>query len=374
MALIFDARNPNEPGVHAILIGVGSYPYMRPNHPLGQFAPEAGLEDLESPLHSVEAFAAWLRTDLDIPGTPLRSLRVLGSSPTRTSTFPVGVTTFANIQREVRAWFDDVDTNAGNLAVFYFIGHGLAAGAKQALLAEDFGSDRHAPFDLSLDPDQFASAVRKAKAQRQLFLIDACSREVPLGHDYEAVNPRPIIQAEKHANLPLVKQSFLRASAFGTRAFGRRNGPSLFMEAFLKAMRGGAAVNVGGGRWVVQTDMLRTVLSRLIEQSPDGQGQEVSFGGINLSSILHFHQLPGEPLVPVEVTCNPEDFQRLADLHIDAALHCSAGTWPLNVEVAKGEHDFSAIEPLTAVVHGSAPKEYIHPPFGVVSIPCGETS
>ena len=374
MALIFDNRNPNEPGVHAILIGVGSYPYMRPDHPLGQFAPEAGLEDLESPLQSIEALAAWLSTDLDVPDTPLRSLRVLGSSPTRTSPLSVGTTTFQNIQREIRAWFDDVDTHEGNLAIFYFVGHGLAAGAKQALLAEDFGSDRHAPFERSLDPDQFASAVRKAKAQRQLFLIDSCSREVPLGRDFESVNPRPIIQAEKHANLSRVKQSFLRASAFGTRAFGRRTGPSLFMDAFLQAMRGGAAVRMGGGHWMVQTDMLRTVLSRLIEQSPDGQGQEVSFGGINLSSILYFHKLPGEPLVPVEVTCDPEDFQRLADLHIDAAQHCSAGAWPQIVELVKGEHDFSAIETLTAVVHGTAAKEYIHPPFGVVSIPCGETS
>jgi len=374
MALIFDKRSPQEPGVHAILIGVGSYPYMRSDHPLGQFAPAAGLEDLESPLRSVEALADWLRTDLDVPDTPLRSLRVLGSSPTRTSLLKVGTTTFENIQREIRLWFDDVNSHAGNLAVFYFVGHGLAAGAKHALLAEDFGSDIYAPFEQSLDPDQFASAVRKAKAQRQLFLIDSCSREVPLGRDFESVNPRPIIQAEKHANLSIVKQSFLRASAFGTRAFGRRAGLSLFMEAFLKAMRGGAAVPVGGGRWRVQTDMLRTVLSRLIEQSPDGQGQEVSFGGINLSSILHFHQLPGEPLVPVEVTCDPEEFQRLADLHIDAAQHCSAGAWSLNVELVKGEHEFSAIEPFTSIVHGTAANEYIHPPFGMVSIPCGEGS
>lgn len=374
MALIFDNRNPHEPGVHAILIGVGSYPYMRPDHPLGQFAPAAGLDDLESPLRSVEALAEWLRTDLDVPNTPLRSLRVLGSSPNRTSPLPVGTTTFENIQREIRSWFDDVDSHEGNLAIFYFVGHGLAAGAKQALLAEDFGSDRHAPFEQSLDPDQFASAVRKAKARRQLFLIDACSSDIPLGRDYDSVNPRPIIQAEKHANLSIVKQSFLRASAFGTSAFGRRAGLSLFMEAFLKAMRGGAAVRMGGGRWIVQTDMLRTVLSRLIEQSPDGQGQEVSFGGINLSSILHFHQLAGEPLVPVEVACDPGDFQRLADLHIDAAQRCSAGAWHLNVEVVKGEHDFSAIEPLTAVVHGTAAKEYIHPPFGVVLIPCGGAS
>lgn len=47
MALIVDARQQGAPGVHAVLIGVGCYPHLQANHPLGQYAPEAGLPNLE---------------------------------------------------------------------------------------------------------------------------------------------------------------------------------------------------------------------------------------------------------------------------------------------------------------------------------------
>lgn len=373
MALLVDKRAPGASGVHALLIGVGRYPYLHPGHGLRGFAPEAGLEELTSPLYSIDAFAEWLRVDLRVTDTPLRSLRVLASSPTRDTPWPNSEPTFENMQQYIHAWFDDVDEHEGNLALFYFCGHGLRVGDVHALLAQDFGADVHAPFDYALEPERFAAAMRKAKARRQIYLIDACSTSVPLPEDFEEVRPRSVIQAARNSNLGVVKPVYIRASEFGTKAYGVENAPSLFMNSFLEAMKGAAALKRGPAQWVVKTHMLKPALDWLIQRRPNGQGQEVSYGA-GFSSAVDFHELPGAPLVPVQVSCDPEDFEAFSCLHVDQVQQCGAGQSPWNVDLTLGQHDFEAVEsgPDEPLRHGQALAESVYPPYAMVSIPCAD--
>lgn len=347
---------------------------MLPGHALCRFAPEAGLEELTSPLYSVEAFADWLRVGLRVSDAPLRTLRVLASSPTRDAPWPNSEPTFENMKQYIQAWFDDVNEHEGNLALFYFCGHGLRVGDVHALLAQDFGSDVHAPFDYALEPELFAGAMRKAKARRQIYLIDACSTSVPLPEDYDEVRPRSVIQAARNHNLGVVKPVYIRASEFGTRAYGVENAPSLFMSSFLEAMNGAAALKRGPAQWVVKTHMLKPALDWLIQRRPDGQGQEVSYGA-GFSSAVDFHELAGAPLVPVQVSCDPEDFEAFSCLHVDQVHRCGAGQSPWNVDLTLGQHDFEAVEsgPDAPVLRGQTLAEPVFPPYAMVSIPCGDT-
>uniref|UniRef100_A0A1I7YW91 Caspase family protein n=1 Tax=Steinernema glaseri TaxID=37863 RepID=A0A1I7YW91_9BILA len=271
MALILDRRQKGEPGVHVILIGVGTFADARAADLLGDDAPEGGFVDLETPLYSVEAFAGWLQMELDVADTPIHTLRALGSSAKRTSGLGVTSPTFNNIADEIGEWSDDVDTHEGNLAIFYFCGHGLRIGEMQFLLAEDFGSNFRAPFENAIEPELLANAMRKMKGRRQLFLIDACSTEVPFSQRYQNVHPRTIVQEAQNENLAKSEQCLIRASKLGTRAFGSARGPSLFMDAFLRAMKGAGAVSMPGRKWVINTDMLKLALSWLIQLRPEGQ-------------------------------------------------------------------------------------------------------
>ena len=371
MALIFDQRHLNGPGVHVVLIGVGRFSTARAAELLEDDAPPDGFIDLETPMHSVEAFAAWLQAHLHVAKTPLKTIRALASSSARTSSLDVSPPTFQNLANNVRQWAADLDTDEENLGIFYFCGHGLRIGEMQFLLAEDFGTERHAPFDNTIEPELFANAMRQYRARRQLFLIDACSTEVPFKKKYENARPRTLVQAAENGNLAGSEQCLIRASKLGTRAFGLRNGPSLFMDALLRAMKGGGAVSEQGG-WVISTDMLKMALSWLIQSRPEGVGQEVSFGGGTLSSSVSFQTVAGRPLVPVRVMCDPRDFESVSALHVNSAQHSPAGGWPEDFDMPRGAHDFQAVEtgPQGPTVRGEVMQEPIAPPYTVVAIPC----
>lgn len=121
----------------------------------------------------------------------------------------------------------------------------------------------------------------------------------------------------------------------------------------------------------MKTDRLKTALDWLIQRRPDGEGQEVMYGA-GFSSAVDFHELPGAPLVPVKVLCQPEDFEAFSCLHVDQAEHFAAGQSPWNVDLIRGPHDFEAIETGSgaSTVHGQALAEYVSPPYETVFIPC----
>jgi hypothetical protein len=154
----------------------------------------------------------------------LTTLRVLGSSPRRDTPWGRKRTN----QPHVEDRFEDVNAHEGNLALFHFCGPGIRIGDVHALLAQDFGLNPRRQFDHALEPPDFAAAMRKA--QRQILLIDACSTTVRLPEEYERVEPQTFIQAARNNNL-CSKQAYIRASKFGTRAYGAVNAPSLFMDA-----------------------------------------------------------------------------------------------------------------------------------------------
>lgn len=142
--LFHDARR-DEPAMHALVIGVGSYPYL-PGGPLAD-PREAftfdGMRQLTSPPRSALAFARLLVDG----GTarwnvPAGSVDLLISSPD--GDVPPGLPepaprepTIDRIREAFAAWLARCATHPENVAVLYFCGHGLQA-ESQLLLAGDF--------------------------------------------------------------------------------------------------------------------------------------------------------------------------------------------------------------------------------------------
>lgn len=352
------------PGLHALLVGVGRYPHVR------DVAVAQDLGDLSSPHHSVEALARWLQNGLSLRDAPLRSLRVLTSSPDG-NRLGAEEPTMEVLQRAVDAWYDDADGHEENFTVFYFCGHGLQIGSITTLLTQSFGSQPRNPFPDSFDPAQLESGMLSCKAGRQLYIIDACSAAPRRFQGrYGRIAPNPLIQPmDGHGRLGVTKQAEIRASELGTAAYGVPGRPSVFLQSFLKSMDGAGAIKDGRGSWVVKTNSLRTGVDWLVQRSQRAETQLVSFGAV--SADFPLHELNGLPVVPVKVLCDPVEALGCSALQTDAGHERRQPELdPWHVDLPHGQYEFSATNLDTGIVHSIA--EHTTPQYTVVSIPCGD--
>ena len=357
-------------GVHAFLIGVGKYPHLKNGRSTKKFPYAGDLGQLSSPYHSVEVFANWLRNDLNLPGSPLRSLRVLASSPLKGFINPWGEPNIAAIRQEAMDWYTDCNHHSGNVALFYFCGHGVVLGDRSFFLAQDFGRHKLTPFTGSFDPAAFADACLATRASRQLFLLDAC-RSTPAELRRQFTNPSPteLVSPHRHSNLGKHQQAELYASELGTKAYGMPNKPTVFMSSLLTSMRGAGAHQTMEADWVVGTDSLRSGLNFMVKRQYETDLQQVSFG--KLSADFELHAIAGTPLVPVVVRTEPKT--RLADLRLqtDCLQHKAVPDGkPWHVDVLAGNRKFYAGNAANPLLFSKT--EDVYPQYRVISIPCGD--
>ncbi|CAJ3151418.1 Uncharacterized protein containing caspase domain [Burkholderia pseudomallei] len=371
MTLLTPEDERTKVGVHALLIGVGRYPHLKDGRSRTKFDHAGDIGQLTSPYHSVKAFSDWLRDEINLPGAPLRSLRVLASSPVK------GVATHGwidpeikNIRKAAAGWYADCDRHSDNVALFYFCGHGVVLGNITALLAQDFGKEELSPFLGSFDPAALADACMAAKATRQLFLIDACRSTPPeLRSRFKSPSIPEMLTPRTHSNQGSHQQAELFASQLGTNAYGIDDKPSVFMSSLLASMKGAGAHQNSDGDWVVGTASLRTGLDWLVSRDYEEKVQRVAFGKMSVDFDLH--AILGNPSVPVTVRTKP--LARLAELQLQTdcpqyRTHPSAKPWQINVEA--GKRTFFAGD-------AANPKQFSHiedivPQYRVVSIRCGD--
>lgn len=369
MALLTNPADGNLEGVHALLIGVGKYPHLLDGASNIRFAHCAEMGQLTSPYHSVKKFKDWLQTNGKLAGKPLRSLRVLASSPKPVANLGFGVPTLANIRKMTHEWIGDCGKHRENVALFYFCGHGLEHGGCTALLAQDFGSDSISPFAHSFDPNLLVSAALAYKASKQLFLVDACRGNPDEVKDrYKRITPVSLVDHLEHSNTGLTKQSHIRATELTKSAFGVENGPSVFMTALLDSMRGAGALQQPHGQWVVNTSTLRQGIDSLVKRD-HGEIQSVAFDG--LSSDFLVHEIGGTPAIPVDVTVTPESSLSALRLSTDCGkVRNKNSSTPWRVEVDPGNREFYAGSVTNPKKHIKA--DLVTPPRRVVTIPCGD--
>jgi hypothetical protein len=308
---------------HAFVVGVGHYPHL-PGGGGPQTPRNLGLGQLSSPSVSATTFADWLRTSLNNPQAPLGSLELLVSPGPQAPAPPQPVerATMANVRTAFDGWYARCNRDAGNVAIFYFCGHG-AMNRRVALLTEDFGASELRMFEHAIDFEMTQLAMATCRARTQLFIADACREMQPEVLAQLNFDPRSLADAALGSVAP-DDAPRIYATRAGAQAFARHGEPTLFMHAFISALDGlGSVYERGTGRWIVPTGRLVTATAsalRTLSARP-GYPEQTCFGGGDFSGQGILHVLPEPPLVPVRVSCDPSP----ASDHATFAMRSLAG-------------------------------------------------
>jgi Caspase domain len=376
MALLFNEIQQTAQ-THIFIVGVGGYPYLEggTQEKVQMLDGAKQLKQLSSPQVSVEAF---YNTVMDLHNAqawmkPLGSIELLLSpAPGGKQVFGDAAqqpATIANIKAAYWNWKARCDTDAGNIAIFFFCGHGLDKG-EHYLLAEDFGEVPGNPWDATFAFDQTRRAFFNCKASTQLFFVDACRQvtadmlliDLPIN----PIEPPNILSKECKFNLTQ------KAAAANESAYGKKDEPSFYTKALTGALKGNASNN-DAGEWRIATGTLSSKMNTYLQdESPDeGYSQRCVSTNNGDTDILRFDSAP---VVSLKVTCDPAAALQQAELYcIDPATDIGPTRPP---DVHPWQLDISAgIYKIGANFNGPLFKQhqvfaYVKPPKFIQTLNC----
>lgn len=377
--LVHEARVEG-PATHVLAIGVGAYPHLN-----GGTGPRTdkhgGMGQLTSCPESARAFARWVVAELS-PPAPLATVSLLLSEaggparfthPLTGSTFDVEPATIDNVESALQLWRARGDSGPGMRLVFFFSGHGIAAGPDLILLAEDYGAKAYNALDGAFDFRNVVAAMDLCGAREQVYFVDACrvgSRSLlSAGQN----NGRPVFQQDMLAAPPPVVR---RAPAFfaalpGERAFGLPGQPSFFTQALLEGLRAYGADDTYDGQWQVTPTRLTEALEALMGLEASELGR-LPVPALEDHGRLVIHRLAGPPDGLTIVECDPHEATESATLSCleDAVVRAQRGpaarAWA--VPLPEGRYRFVADFPAGPYVHREVERR-VHPP--IMRIPLG---
>ncbi|WP_327416710.1 caspase family protein [Streptomyces sp. NBC_01233] len=303
MTTLWERDEPG-PALHALVIGVGRYDYF-PGSPTGQhcrrdaFSRELG--QLTSPPESARRACREL---LDLKGRsdlPLGSLELLlsaGDDGRDDEEFgAVDPARLADVKTAFKRWDERCDSDPGNVALFFFIGHGLQQGrGDQILLLQDTGADPEDYFATAFNFDRMRMGLEANRAQIQCFFVDACRSASDAVDDLDRIEAPPLKQPGKR---PVRRDTVIvRSTGAGQSAYGAQYDSTLFTKAVLRALR--SPDSRGTQDWAVTTRTIGTAVQYLmewpglaVEGRPD-QACEVS-GTMLGGELFRFDGLPQVP-------------------------------------------------------------------------------
>jgi hypothetical protein len=308
MTLLLDKSS--KPGTHAIVIGIGRYPWLVGGKGKPRFKQHDEMKQLTSPPASARAFANWLLDVYDNPEAPLASVDVL-LSDAKSQKFKganVEPATFANVSAAIKAWAKR-NTREKDVMLFFFSGHGIAAAAQTTLLCEDYGSDDLSPLSFAIDFNKLHIGLDRVPSRRQCFFVDACRVATSNILDTFDNFGQPVIDPAPTHNPKARQAPIFHSTLAGQLAYGRKGKPSYFTEAVLRGLNGpGSDDSVDGITWWVQPDALLRALPpllRRVAKDPNDILQQAP--GSDISNFT-LHRLKNRPAaIPVDVSCLPDD-------------------------------------------------------------------
>jgi hypothetical protein len=274
----------------------------------------------------------------------------------------------------ITAWKERGNSNAGNLLIFYFCGHGITEGTDTALLLSDFGSNRQNCLDGALDFRRLCLGLQRCRATEQCFFVDACRSRSGTLADAQGYAGRVVLLPgrrdptwEKPVRAPIFYATF-----DGAKAYGLPGQPSLYSQALLKAFSGWGADDEDG-TWRVTTNRL----CEAVENAVARKAQE--FDRLQLTTAdgmtkFYLHHLMGQPLVPVYVKSEPP-LASICDSNLTYGTSGSAlqpapsngrcGTdW--EIETPAGTYDFAASFPTGGTCE--ARNMIVRPPYKPITL------
>jgi hypothetical protein len=300
VTLVFE-RKVKGPASHAFVVGVGAYPFAKPDGPLPDRPPALyDVKDLPSAAAGARLFADWLIGHRDELPAPLASLRVLISDPTtpidqealyswkekpdlaaaagfdpRNGAAIVGRATMANVQAEGVDWGKRVQEGTGeNTAILYICGHGTAVPTRSFVLLEELaGLDApYSPWEPFVDVQLLASRLQRIDTLKSGYVfVDACQEVVdpfirsegdPVAKVGEGVR---FLAPPKELSSVNPKVLLLVPGPLGTLAFDDdQDGGGRFTHVLIEALSGAAARETSGsGSWAVFADWLPRAMQEL---------------------------------------------------------------------------------------------------------------
>jgi hypothetical protein len=301
---------------HALVIGVGAYPHLNGGLPGKRTEQHDGMEQLSSPPISARAFASWLMSEnFRHPTKPLASVALLLSEAVPApfvdpknpaKKFDITLADSTNVRLAITELFHRGDENADNLLIFYFCGHGIAAGTDTALLLSDYGANPLNALDGAIDFRRLRIGMGRCKASEHCFFIDACRASTDTlieaaGHAGQVI----IGGGQRPFGLPPRRAPVFYATLNGFKAFALPGKPTIFTDALLKALSDLAATNEMGD-WRVSTNRIQLAVEHLADRQSIEIGKQQVPTADDVSNI-HLNFLPAPPQALVYVKSDPPE-------------------------------------------------------------------
>lgn len=325
MTLVFH-RRASGPQMHALVVGVGDYPYCRgaesprPSEGVGATMGELYSQLLSTPA-SARMVADWLvEHQADDTVAPLGSVDLLVSAR-RTTTLngtEVKRADHDNVRTSMLSWLERCNEHPQNVALFFFTGHGYALETDQLLLLDDFATPGKPAFDGAFPlRDTHAAVLSACTARTICFFVDAC--RTATAENLLSTPPRGRALLDAPPGLPAVRDApLILSTSAGASAYGDPEGVTRFTSALLGALSGQAAERRGpDGDWVITTHLL-PVLQQLINppRNAGGAGEETQHPqetGTPLGGVIR--QLAQPPTIPFTLGCRPRE--ALLEAHLE---------------------------------------------------------
>ncbi len=363
------------PATHAIVIGVGGYPYLNGGDGGMLTDLHGGLGQLSSPPVSARAITRWLLDKFHNPDRPLRSISLLVSDQDAgvdfthdrlSQPFVPKPATSAHVRKAVRDWKNRGDSNEENLMLFFFCGHGVARGLDGlTLLLSDYGESNDMPMEGAVDFAALHRGMSQCAASWQCYFVDACRTVSDIATQTTATGQQII---QDRTDRPWASDwnfSIFYSTLGGERAYGRVDRPSIYTEELIKGLNGTGSNNrTGDGRWWVFTGDLSIALHHGLSL----RGKRIKSP---MSSQVHFrfHQLTDEPIIPVMVYCSADNdtehavFSCLQDGQAIDSRPPQPDKW--KIDLPHGTYDFVAEFDARK---GERKKESVLPPYRDIEI------
>ncbi|MFF8267929.1 caspase domain-containing protein [Streptomyces sp. NPDC016562] len=315
-------ENTGPAATHALVIGVGRYAHLAGGTAPTTHPGATGLRQLSSPPRSARAFATWLIDQYHDPARPLGSLALLLSEESPASFVHPHThaeqlaqpATIDNIVAAVKEWKDRGDHDEARL-VFYFCGHGVSLGLDTSLLAADVFADEDSPLNGALNFEALRRGLNRCRAGQQVFFVDSCrsgSDTLVSQVGTDTVGRVPVSGNIRPEGFVPREHAVLYATLDGEESFARAGRLSLFTDALLRSFDGSASENTEGQVWRVTTGTLIHAVFRFMAERPFAGSLAKAQVPVSSESVdFGFHELRGDPVVPVYIGCkDPEDNAR----------------------------------------------------------------
>lgn len=346
MTLVYQ-RATTGPGVHALVLGVGAYPYAKPQHATSATPSNlVDVQDLPSAAAGAALFVDWLISHADHLPAPLASVELLISDPSLTagagghyawtgrSEFAAAMAaggadprgddrvapcTETAVQVAGLAWAARLGAgHAPSVAVVYGCGHGIAMPSRSLLLLEDLAGlssvNARSAWEPFLDVQLLASRLERVKAVEKAYIfVDACQETLterlvaeadPTTRAGEGV--RLLAPDHMHNREPSVL--LLLPGPKGSLTFDDGKGTGgRYTHVLLQALRGAAARQQSGqADWVIFSNELNRAMTQLyrLEWTDVEFWPTPSLQPVADRALVRFpHNQP--PRIPVRVRLDP---------------------------------------------------------------------